>query len=139
MEGKAECISHTPYHINNGAVYTFFFPITGMISCFTNLVSYSSFLTETIQSPILPTTIRSQHLDSAIELTLEKSHEVLELLRSNVLVSREEYSKVIGSLIDEVYHVPIYQPVFMSHRFLEIRANYSANNVDWRIVACILP
>ena len=119
-------------------MHTLCVPVTGLISCFANLASNFSFLTENVQSPIISTTICSQHVDSAVELTLEKVHEVRELLCSDVLLPREIYAAVIRSVIDRIYHVPIPLSVLRSHQPLEIRANYSANNVDRRIVTCVL-
>ena len=71
-------------HIHNGAVHSFRLPVTCLIVGLTHLTCDPSLVAKQVQRAILVSSIRAQHVNPAIKLSLENGHEMLNLLGCNI-------------------------------------------------------
>ena len=63
---------------------------------------------------------------------------MLKFLSRLVLYLREKHTAVVYLVVNEIAHVPVAFSIRGRDRSLKIRANDSANAIDWRVVSGIL-
>ncbi len=88
-------------------------------------------LAEGVNISVLKPPIGSLYLDAAIEAVLKPGKEMLKLLGGFILGFCEEHAAVIGLVVNEIDHVPIAVAICRRNWPLQIRANNSANSIDW--------
>ena len=118
-------------------MHSLVFSVAGLIAWLTYLTRNTVFFAEQILRLVLASSVRSENVESAMELPLKKRHEMLKLLVCGILDFIQSCFAVICTVFDKIHHITVSKTVFWCHWSLEVRAYDSTDHINGRVVACI--
>ena len=118
-------------------MHSFGFPVAGLVAWLTYLTRNTVFFAEQILRLVLASSVRSENVESAMELPLKKRHGMLKLLGCGILILSQKNFAIICTVVDKIYHIMVFKTVFWCHWSLEVRAYDSNDHINGRVISCI--